>query len=416
MAEVLAPAVELASVGFPVSPLTAHSWAAGERVLMAHLSSGCAPRELLVNAAPEVVQPARAPLAGEIFRNPAMAAVLREVGAKGAAGFYEGWVAESIVAAVAGAGGALSAGDLRAHVSEAVTPLSVTYGSLRVWELPPNGQGLAALLALNNLSALAAAAPPAGAGERCGGGACCCGLGGMAAAGRCAGEAAPPPRGACCALPPGASASPPRPPACSLAGHTTWGSPAHLHAMVESMRLAFADARWHCADPAQHAPPLAELLSPAYAATRVGALQPLAAAADVLRGAPVAGSDTVSFSVVDSEGNAASFINSNYMGFGSGIVPRGCGFSLQNRGAGFSLSATHPNVLAPGKRPYHTIIPGMATWAEDGALFAAFSNMGGFMQPQGHMQVRGAPRCGRWLAYVLPPPQPPPFLPQSARL
>jgi gamma-glutamyltranspeptidase/glutathione hydrolase len=195
-----------------------------------------------------------------------------------------------------------------------------------VFECPPNGQGLAALLALNLLEGFDLAALPPLSAER-------------------------------------------------------------LHLEIEAMRLAFADARRFVADPDASPAPLAGLLSPAYTAQRRRLIDmerclPLAQA-----GTPPDSSDTVYLSVVDGEGNACSFINSNYLGFGTGIVPRGWGFSLQNRGYNFSLDAAHPNALGPGKRPYHTIIPAMATHAASDELYASFGVMGGFMQPQGHMQV-----------------------------
>ena len=230
-----------------------------------------------------------------------------------------------MVAAVRAEGGVLSAEDLEAHESTWVEPVSTTYRGLRVWECPPNGQGMTALLALNILEGF------------------------------------------------------------DLKGQDPLG-PERWHVLIEALRVAFADARWYIADPQAVKVPVAGLLSKEYAARRRELIDPRRATVDVRRGSPAAGSDTVYFCVVDGGGNACSFINSNYMGFGTGIVPEGCGFSLQNRGACFVTEPGHPNCLGPRKRPYHTIIPGLLT-REDGSLFGPFGVMGGFMQPQGHVQV-----------------------------
>ena len=314
MADVLAPAIRLAEQGFSVAPITAYFWARGvER----QLSSAPGGKELTLNG--------RAPRPDEIFRNPGLARTLHAVAEGGAAAFYQGEIAVAIAMVVQGAGGALTETDLATHQSTWDEPISTTYRGLRIWECPPNSQGLTALLALNILEHYDLAKMPALGVKR-------------------------------------------------------------LHLIIEALRLAFADARWYVADPVFNPAPLEELLSKAYAAERQRLIDPRRTSLDRQHGSPVAGSDTVYLTVVDEQGNACSFINSNYMGFGTGIVPEGWGFTLQNRGHGFSLDPSHPNALAPGKRPYHTIIPTLATH-EDGSLYASFGVMGGFMQPQGHVQV-----------------------------
>jgi gamma-glutamyltranspeptidase/glutathione hydrolase len=315
MSKILAPAIDLAEKGFPVAPTTAHFWQRGaERQLKTALNG----RELTIDE--------RGPSAGEIFRNPGLARTFRAIAEGGKDAFYRGEIACAIAEAVQKSGGVMTTDDLAAHESTWEEPISATYRGVRVWECPPNGQGLAALIALNVLEGfdLASTAPM---------------------------------------------------------------SAARWHLLIEAMRVAFADTSWYVADPKFAPAPLDGLLSKKYAAERRGLIRPDRATLDTPHGAPVAGSDTVYFCVVDAQGNGASVINSNYMGFGTGIVPEGWGFTLQNRGNNFSLDPNHPNALAPRKRPYHTIIPGMITRAADGSLYAPFGVMGGFMQPQGHVQV-----------------------------
>ena len=315
MAKVLEPAVSLAEKGFPVAPITAYYW---QRAAQGILSRAVNGRELTLDG--------RAPEAGELFRNPGLAKSLRTLAEGGKKAFYEGAIAKAVVAIIQTAGGCLSLEDLAQHTSTWTEPISTIYRGLRIFECPPNGQGLATLLALNLLEGFDLTSLPA-------------------------------------------------------------LSTARLHLEIEAMRLAFADTRAFVADPAFAPTPLAGLLDKAYAAVRRSLIDPRRANPDIRHGTPPGSSGTVYLTVVDGEGSACSFINSNYMGFGTGIVPPGWGFSLQNRGHNFSLDPRHPNALAPGKRPYNTIIPALATFAKDNALYASFGVMGGFMQPQGHTQM-----------------------------
>ena len=331
MEDILAPAIRLASEGFPVAPITSRSWSFAVQRQLKTAPNG---HELTIDG--------REPHPGEIFRNPGLARAFETIARGGKSAFYQGEIAEAIVSVMKEAGGTMSADDLASHVSTWEEPISVTYRGLRVYECPPNGQGITALIALNILEGFNLASLESLSTER-------------------------------------------------------------LHLVIEAMRLAFADAGWYVADPAFSEIPIQELLSKDYANERRNLIDKTRATVDAKRGTPVSSSDTVYLSVVDKFGNACSFINSNYMGFGTGIVPKGWGFTLQNRGHNFSLDPNHPNALAPRKRPYHTIIPAMVTRANIRAersgseveaggevLYASYGVMGGFMQPQGHVQVLSA--------------------------
>ncbi|KAB8224704.1 nucleophile aminohydrolase [Aspergillus novoparasiticus] len=349
--QILLPAIELGENGFPVSELSSFFWREGEDLL----------RQASPNAH-EMLKPdqkakdgVRSPLPGEILKNPTLAQTFRSLAANGKKGFYEGRVAEEVVKVVQDLGGYLTLDDLKSHAeigtqeTEAIS-LKFTGQSIaekqtagtdgednqgvEIWEHPPNGQGIVALMALGILEEL----------EKMG-----------------------------------------KIPKFTEAQHN---SAEYLHAVIESLRIAFADASWWVTDPDVEKVPTSELISPAYLAERAKLFNPDKATDILDHGSPAHNHcDTVYFAVTDQEGNGISFINSNYAGFGSGIIPKGCGFTLQNRGANFSLVPGHPNALAPRKRPYHTIIPAMITNVSDGSLHSVYGVMGGFMQPQGHVQV-----------------------------
>ena len=280
----------------------------------------------------ELLTPAgKAPAAGEIFKRPTLAKTLRAISDHGKDGFYKGWVAEAITKEIQDAGGLLSTEDLAAHTTTYDSSISTDFGGVTVHGHPPNGQGITALIALNIVKEIEKNGKvDLSEGKR--------------------------------------------------------HSPETLHCLIEALRLAFADAHQFVCDPAHHDIPIAALLSSDYAKTRASLFNPSKAAADVTAGQPLKDSCTVSFQVTDSSGNAISMVNSTYMGFGTCMVPEGTGMTLQNRGYNFSLDASSPNCLQPGKRPYHTIIPCITTHTESGELHTTFTNMGGFMQPQGHVQ------------------------------
>ncbi|HVO41819.1 MAG TPA: gamma-glutamyltransferase [Aggregatilineales bacterium] len=312
LADALADAIHYARDGFPVAPLFGLSWARSEVLLR---NSPNTEDYLPGGSAPKI---------GQIVRLPGLATTLQAIADGGADAFYSGPIAQAIVTTLASLGGVMTLDDLKNHHSTWETPIATDYRGVRVYECPPNGQGLATLQALNIASGWDLAA-------------------------------------------------------------LRWDSPERLHLLVEAMRLAFADARQYIADNATNPAPLDFLLSRAYADERRALIRDDRAIKPPSFGVPIPGSDTVYLTTADGAGNACSFINSLYMGFGTGIVAKGTGVFLQNRGALFSLQPGHPNCLAPSKRPYHTIIPGMAL--RDGELYSSFGVMGGFMQPQGHLQV-----------------------------
>jgi gamma-glutamyltranspeptidase/glutathione hydrolase len=314
MNEVLGPAIEYAEKGFPVSELIAYYWKRSvdlfrgyDNFQRLYAPDGDAPRK------------------GDIFRNRELAATYRVIGEKGSDAFYKGEIAQKIVAYSKKVGGFFEIRDLMDFRAVWVNPMSVTYRGYQVWELPPNGQGMAVLQMLKM-------------------------LGGFD---------------------------------LKSMGHN---SADYLHTLIEIKKIVYEDRARFYADPEFFKAPLKKLLSNAYAKKRLKLFDPERSAEKLPYGdEKLKDGDTIYLTVVDKDFNAVSLIQSNYYGFGSGMVPDGVGFCLQDRGALFNLEEGHPNVYEPGKRPFHTIIPGFVT--KKGEPFFSFGVMGGSMQPQGHVQV-----------------------------
>jgi len=313
----LTPAIRYATEGFPVSELIAYYW---ERSVPIYKDMPGAFLETYT-----LDGKGRAPAKGDVFKNPALARTLGLIAEKGRDVFYKGEIADKVDSFMRANGGYLRKADFEKHSSTWVEPVSTNYRGYDVFELPPNGQGIATLEMLNILEGFD--------------------LRSMG-----------------------------------------FDSPETLHTMVEAKKLAFADRAKFYADPDFAKIPVAGLISKSYAAERRKLIDPNHAAKSVDAGNPALGrSDTIYLCTADDEGNMVSLIQSNFRGMGSGIVVPGLGFMFQDRGELFSMQPGHANVYAPGKRPFHTIIPGFVM--KNGKPWLAFGVMGGDMQPQGHVQV-----------------------------
>ncbi|HEY9663774.1 MAG TPA: gamma-glutamyltransferase, partial [Allocoleopsis sp.] len=299
--------------GFPVSPETARAWQSAAPVFLA-----C--KDPVFESFQQVFFPGdRAPRSGEVWASPAHAMTLREIAATGGESFYRGKLAEQITAFAAATAGMLTSTDLAAHQAEWVQPISTTYRDLTVWEIPPNGQGIAALMALNILEGFDLKQYPR-------------------------------------------------------------DSATSYHLQIEAMKLAFADTHHHVADARWMQIVCDQLLDKAYAAQQ----RQLIGDRAISTPSALPKGGTVYLATADQD-LMVSLIQSNYEGFGSGVLIPGTGIALHNRGRGFSLQSGHPNSIAPGKRPFHTIIPGFLT--QDDQPLGPFGVMGAHMQPQGHVQM-----------------------------
>ena len=314
LAQALEPAIRYAEEGYPVTPIIAADWKDQTAYLM---RDSAARATYLINGE-------QAPAAGEWFRNPDYARTLREIAAEGPGALYGGPLGQRVIRRVQELGGFLTLDDLRKNQPTWVTPVSVPFKGYRIWELPPNNQGIAVLEMLRILE----------------------------------------------------------PYDLRAMGHN---SATYLHHLIEAKKLAYADLARYVGDPDHLVMPAERMLSDRFIAERRSHLDEAHAATQVDAG-PALASETIYLTAADSAGNMVSFINSLYDLFGSGVVVPGTGFALQNRGAGFTLEDGLPNTVAPGKRPFHTLIPAFVTKA-DGTPWMSFGVMGGSMQAQGHVQV-----------------------------
>ncbi len=314
MSELLSPSIAYARDGFPITEVIGLQFSRG------------AERHADKPGYAETYMPAgRVPRKGDLFRNQALADVYEAISRGGREAFYRGDIGREIDSYMRRHGGLLRFEDLAGHQSEWVTPVSSNYRGWDVWELPPNGQGIAALQILNILEGYDLAS-------------------------------------------------------------MGFGSAEYVHTFVEAKKLAYEDRARYYADPSFTDVPVGALISKQYARTRRALIDPdTAATGDVARSAGIEHDDTVYLTVADADGNMVSLIQSNYWGMGSGMTPASLGFALQNRAASFSLDPQHANTLEPGKRPFHTIIPAFVV--KDGKPLISFGVMGGAMQPQGHAQI-----------------------------
>ena len=312
MADILAPAIRYAEEGFPVSELIAYYLGRSVPFLS----------KKFPNVAEVWAPNGKVPEKGDIFKNPKLAHTYRQISAGGRDAFYRGDIARTVASFIQTQGGFLKYEDLAGFEAEWVEPVSTNYRGYDVWELPPNGQGIAALQMLNILEKY---------------------------------------------------------------DFSEWGfgSPEHVHFFVEAKKLAFEDRAKYYADPRFSKIPIEELVSKTYADERRKLIDP--DRAGQYGAGQISAGETVYLTVADREGNMVSLIQSNYRGMGSGMVPPGLGFMLQDRGELFALEKGHANVFEPGKRPFHTIIPCFVT--KDGKPFLSFGVMGGDFQPQGHVEI-----------------------------